>query len=378
MRVLHFSAEPICDERLMLSAELRAIADALLPGKVLGSTVLESVPQTRPSDVDVYLRNSKPDVVHFSMHGTPEGLSLCDAYLDSKLYSPAELAEALEGQGVKLVVLNACDSEAVAEAIVDKVDVVVATRKTLSDDHAIVFSEVFYRSLQVGLPVGKAFNAAMRELKEVSPNPLEWYRLLTREAPGEQNLEEMVLVNSAAENPEATPTSQQRLRGAASRLEAVRYGAAQEAKENRQKLIVTLLITVAIAVLVAFYPDMEKILDCGCDTSKIDSCGWFDRNVIWPAIESVRWVVAAFSWIQLNAWLLFTFFAAPPAIYLIEYFWLRRPLEEAERAAFGLALKAPEAVDPDELVGRVEALVEEMNESKKAVFDLIQKGQKDG
>jgi hypothetical protein len=378
MRVLHFSAEPICDERLMLSAELRAIADALLPGKVLGSTTLESVPQTRPSDVDVYLHNSKPDVVHFSMHGTPEGLSLCDAYLDSKLYSAAELADALEGQGVRLVVLNACDSEAVAEAILDKVDVVVATRKTLSDDHAIVFSEVFYRSLQVGLPVGKAFNAAMRELKEVSPNPLEWYRLLTREVPGEQKLEEMVFVDPGAEDPEPAPTPQQRLRGAAARLEAARYGAAQEAEDNRRKLWTTLLITVVIAMLVAFYPDMEKMLAPDCKTSEINCCGWLDQWVLWPVIQSVRWIVGAFSWIQLNGWLLFTFFAAPPAIYLIEYFWLKRPLEEAERAALGLALKAPEAVDPDELVGRVEALVEEMNESKKAVFDLIHKGQNDG
>ena len=376
MRVLHFSAEPICDERLMLSAELRGIADALLPGRVRHDTTLESVPQARPSDVDVYLTNTRPDVVHFSMHGTPEGLMLCDAYLDPKLYETADLKAALADLDVTLVVLNACESADVAKAIVEQVDVVIGTTKTLSDDHAIVFSEVFYKSLQVGLSIEKAYDAAMRELEDVSTDASEWYVKLCRE----EGLDGQRFVEPAAgsaapedaEQGEATrrgsggareeidarhANTQHRLRSAAARLEAVRHGAAQEARANGRKAGYVLGTAVIVSLFAAGYPFLEG-------KSNFFAC-------------LLQWLVGAFSWIQLNVWLLFAFFFAPPVIYLIEYFWLKRPLEDAEKAAFGLALKAPGSVDPEQTVERVEALVKEMDESNKAFFDVLKGGQSD-
>ena len=381
MRVLHFSAEPICDERLMLSAELRGIADALLPGKVRNDTTLEAVPQARPSDIDIYLQNNRPDIVHFSMHGTEDGLVVCDAYLEDRLYETEDLKAALNGLGVKLVVLNACESEKVAKAIVDDVDVVIGTTRTLSDDHAIVFSEVFYRSLQVGLSIEKSYEAATRELDDVSDDASSWYTKLCRE-PG---LDKQVFVRSAAprevalEQPEETGddgpkrrgtglsdsdasvqrpeiTAQHRLRSAAARLESVRHGAAREADDNKRKLSYVLGIAGLISFLAAWYPLLEGQTN--------------------PVSSLITWLVEAFGWVQLNVWLLFAFFIAPPTIYLIEYFWLKRPLEEAEKATFGLALKASETVDPEEIANRAEALVKEMDESNKALFDVL-KGVKD-
>lgn len=412
MRVLHFSAEPICDEKLNVSAELRSIADALLPGKVRRDTTLEAVPQTRPSDVDVYLTNTRPDVVHFSMHGEPDGLWLCDAYLEPKKYSGQELAAALEGMQVKLVVLNTCESEKVAEAIRDAVDVVIATKKTLSDDHAIVFSEVFYRSLQVGLTIEKAYQAAMRELNDVSTDAAQWYEIYSKPELLKQKLIGTPTQAGAgdvgagqadepAEAEASAPPAQHRMRGAAARLESIRYGAAKEAGDNRSKLWTTLIIAFALSLMVAGYPHLDSLVPVKCDAcSDSGSWGWgrawdrvlqgswvWDGDWVWSALNEgrrlviektvlgIQLLVSAFSWIKINAWLLFAFFAAPPALYLVEYVWLKRPLEDAERAAFGLALKAPESVDPDELVTRVEALVNEMGESNKGLFDRIRGAQ---
>ena len=376
MRVLHFSAEPICDERLMLQAELRGIADALLPGRVRNDTTLEAVPQARPNDVDVYLVNNQPDVVHFSMHGTPEGLMLCDAYLDPKLYGTEDLKAALDGLGVKLAVLNACESKDVAEAIVEHVDVVIGTKRTLSDDHAIVFSEVFYKSLQVGLSIEKSYDAAMRELDDVSEDASDWYIKLCRE----EGLDQHKFVEAAADRevPAVRETTeevepgqkkrggasarddedrkhadtQHRLRSAAARLEAVRHGAAREARDNAEKVYWVLGFAAVGSLFAGFYPSFSEL-------------------------EFFQWLDRAFGWIQLNVWLLFAFFIAPPTIYLVEYYWLKRPLEEAERAAFGLALKSPETVDPEEIAARAEALVTEMDESNKALFDVLTGGNSD-
>jgi hypothetical protein len=433
MRVLHFSAQPLCDERLMLAAELRSIADALLPGKVLNRTTLESVPQARPSDIDIYLSSNKPHVVHFAMHGTDTGLHLCDAYLDSIEYPGSSLARALKDMGVKLVVLNACESEALADEIKGEVEVVISTTKKLSDEHAIVFSEVFYRGLQVGLSIAKAYQSAVDELELISKGSSKFYVMKSRE-PGleKQNLTELQPTTKAepagneehqeeqkaatAEEDASIPTAQHRLRGAAARLEAARFGAEQEAADNRQKLNSTLIVAVVLSLLIAVYPPVVDWLAACPDPNKQETAQESDAA---PATEeisegssvaqvssagageaqpansgsanseqdtkkcaragklatSIKWLVGAFSWIQLNGWLLFTFFAAPPALYLIEFIWLRRPLEDAEKAAFGLALKAPDAVDPDEVVARVEALVRELDESNKSLFDAIRGGQ---
>ena len=218
--------------------------------------------------------------------------------------------------------------------------------------------------------------------------------------------------------PPDPPTAQQKLRGAAARLEGVRYGAAREARDNWSKLALTLAVTVALSSLALIHPSYDKMLlatpsvceqgtaaaaeqavSAGVDASEAGTAATgnaegepetivcvdeltrlqkakelLNRGLIAPFVKTVTWVVERFKWVQLNVWLLFAFFAAPPALYLVEYFWLRRPLQEAERAALGLALKAPESLDPDEAVDRVEALVQEMNDSNRAVFDVIRGG----
>src|SRR6185369_5923130 len=65
--------------------------------------------------------------------------------------------------GVRCVVLNACFTEAEADAIAEHVDYVVGTRAALPDPAAIAFSKGFYRTIGAGESLKKAFLVGVAE-----------------------------------------------------------------------------------------------------------------------------------------------------------------------------------------------------------------------
>ncbi|MCB1685897.1 MAG: hypothetical protein R3E82_15265 [Pseudomonadales bacterium] len=361
MKVLHFSAEPVGEPDLALSAELRGIADALLPGRARKDTSLDVVPQTRPSDVVCYLETMQPDIVQFSSHGTRVGLELCDAYFDPVTFSPKELRDALEGRHVRLLILNCCSSWHIAEWVLGRkipargkrddgevpeemrlitgpepltavVDVVVFTERKLPEDRAHIFSETFYRSLQAGMRIGDAFAMAQREL---GSGYSDLYGCEAKEEAGKA----LSLLTNPAETGSDVPSAQRRSLTGSGRFEEERIGARLLARENGLKL--GLWVIVAIAV------------------SCVARGGW-DTGIL-------SWLTATFGWVKLEPWLLFTFFAAPPALYLAEYLWLKRALTDAERAAFWLALSPPPSEDTTTIADRIEAMVAELDSARDAL-----------
>jgi len=80
-----------------------------------------------PLDLLRELRELKPTVVHFSAHGSRDGLFFQAPNGDARVVSSAVVAEAFEAAGgsVKLVVLSACYSAEPAEAPLAYVDCVV-------------------------------------------------------------------------------------------------------------------------------------------------------------------------------------------------------------------------------------------------------------
>jgi hypothetical protein len=74
----------------------------------------------------------------------------------------AALASA--GQGLRLVVLNACYSVAQAQAIVEVVPCAIGMNTSIGDRAAIVFAAAFYRALGFGHPVRTAFDQGVSAL----------------------------------------------------------------------------------------------------------------------------------------------------------------------------------------------------------------------
>ncbi len=103
-------------------------------------------------------------VVHVGSHGGPHGLWLED-HLGREVLAPVEkLVDIFRDSPVELVVLNACKTETVARALVERarIPAVVATHHTLADGDAKLLAERLYRRLALGDSVGQAV-AAFRE-----------------------------------------------------------------------------------------------------------------------------------------------------------------------------------------------------------------------
>ena len=79
-------------------------------------------------------------------------------------------AEALSGlfqffPGVSCVLLNACYSEAQADAIVTHIDYVIGMRQTIRDDAAIAFSKGFYRALGYDCSIEQSYGVGCNAIQ---------------------------------------------------------------------------------------------------------------------------------------------------------------------------------------------------------------------
>ena len=96
--------------------------------------------------------------LHISAHGTPAGLLLEDEQGREALLPTARLVALLRDSGVRLVVLNACDSAAIGQALVEQAGVAcaIATRSQIYEPEAALLSDRLYGYLAAGRSVGAA------------------------------------------------------------------------------------------------------------------------------------------------------------------------------------------------------------------------------
>lgn len=159
LRVLLILADPKNQPHLLLSQEAKRLEDAtrnsrrFYPPSILFDPHLDDL-QTR-------LQDYKPTIVHFSGHGSKSGeLVFEDQYGNATMAPPEALATlfALLKHNIQCVVLNACYSEAQANAIAHEIDYVVGMSNKIRDDAAIQFTKAFYQSLASEGNFEKAFN----------------------------------------------------------------------------------------------------------------------------------------------------------------------------------------------------------------------------
>lgn len=111
------------------------------------------------------------DILHFSGHATEEeGLHLRGAGRQQAFLSVENLKECLKDSGIRLVVLNACSSEALALSLSEVVPAVIGTTRKVRDVVARQFTRLFYSALKENATVIEALDAALKEQKtSVSP-----------------------------------------------------------------------------------------------------------------------------------------------------------------------------------------------------------------
>ena len=189
IKVLFLAANPSNTSKLALDEEIRAIDVKIRGAKHRDRLELVSHWAVRLDDLSGLLMRHRPDIVHFSGHGSSSGaivLARADATPSRDLVPTSTdvgKAAGLSGvpqqhvppealarlfhvlkENVRVVLLNACYSEAQAKAIVEEIDCAVGVSGPIRDEHAIAFAAEFYQALAYGKSVKDAFDLGVARL----------------------------------------------------------------------------------------------------------------------------------------------------------------------------------------------------------------------
>ena len=163
IRILILTANPTIagHEPLRLDAEVRRIEEALQRSQYRDRFKLATKLAVRTIDLRRALLDYKPQIVHFSGHGTEgQGLVLENDAGQLQMASTEALTGLFgifETGEIECVLLNACYSQVQATAIHQFVDCVIGMNQPIGDKPAVQFAEGFYDALGAGKPYDVAF-----------------------------------------------------------------------------------------------------------------------------------------------------------------------------------------------------------------------------
>jgi AAA-like domain/CHAT domain len=148
-KILILSANPTNTSMLRLDEEVREIQAGLERAKSRDKFEIITKWAVRSDDLRRALLDYEPEIVHFSGHGSGEdGLVLENATGQMQLVSTESLARLFKlFEKTECVLLNACYSEAQAEAIFQHADCVIGMNQIIGDEAAIKFAVGFYDAL---------------------------------------------------------------------------------------------------------------------------------------------------------------------------------------------------------------------------------------
>jgi CHAT domain len=166
LRILFLGASPEGAPGLRIDQEVRDIDLVLRQAEFRDRFDLRQQHAVRLSDLQAALLRHRPRIVHFSGHGTVDGLCLEDESGQVRKVPGNAVARILGAfkKEIRCVVLNACYSKDQAEAIAKDIDCVVGMSSAVGDLAAIRFSAAFYQALAFGSSVAMAFNLACAQI----------------------------------------------------------------------------------------------------------------------------------------------------------------------------------------------------------------------
>ena len=149
----------------------------------------------RIDDLRRTLLDNKPQIVHFSGHGTgTDGLVFENTAGAPQIVSTESLSHFFEllKEQVECVLLNACYSEIQAQAIHQHIDCVIGMAQPIQDNAAILFSKGFYDAIFVGRNYADAFRFGCNniDLNNIPESNIPTIKIRHREPePEDQNTE---------------------------------------------------------------------------------------------------------------------------------------------------------------------------------------------
>lgn len=167
IKILFLAANPKDTVSLRLDEEVREIEHKIMLAQKKDQLLLIKKGAVRASDLQLYLNQERPTIVHFSGHGTDEGRIVLEDIIGNPVTVTSEsLARVFKTlkDNVRCIVLNACFSIDQARAINQHVDFVIGMSSSIKDKAAIAFSSAFYLALSSERSIRNAFDQGINEV----------------------------------------------------------------------------------------------------------------------------------------------------------------------------------------------------------------------
>lgn len=178
LKILFLGANPTGTTQLALTQEVQAIKDHLRSSEHGKEFHVEQEWAVKLSDLNAALLRHRPDIVHFSGHGSNAG----ELVVETESGAPTSVnPEALTNlfkilkRNIRCVVLNACFSAPQADAIAEHIDCVVGMTTAVGDKGAVTFAWAFYEAL--------GFNVSVQEAFDLGRNQVDFSRLPDKDTP---------------------------------------------------------------------------------------------------------------------------------------------------------------------------------------------------
>lgn len=173
INILFLASNPKNTDPLRLDEEMRTLDLVVRSSDLRDKINMEQQWAVRLSDLQEHFLRYRPNIVHFSGHGSEDSkIILEDDYGESIPVPPEALAKLFKifKDEIKVVVLNACFSENQAKSIAEHIQYVVGMADTILNKTAIIFSAAFYRAIGYGQTIEIAFDLALNQIDLESAN----------------------------------------------------------------------------------------------------------------------------------------------------------------------------------------------------------------
>ncbi|BCM88888.1 5'-methylthioadenosine/S-adenosylhomocysteine nucleosidase [Abditibacteriota bacterium] len=168
LKVLFVTSNPINTAPIEFETEIREIKEVIRKAANRDLLVVETVVAARVEDLQDAFNLHEVDIFHFSGWGLPSGvLGLCAPDGSFHPLKPRALSSLMRvlGKKVQIALINACYSQAQAEAIREFVPCTIGMNDVIADESAIAFAAGFYRALAYGQDVKNAFDQGILALE---------------------------------------------------------------------------------------------------------------------------------------------------------------------------------------------------------------------
>ena len=166
-KILFFSSNPLNESRLKVDKEAREIEEGIRRANLRDNFEFKIKLATRPKDLSRAVLDESPNILHFSGHGSKNGIALEDDNGNSNLVTTDGISDlfGLFKETITCVILNSCYSESQAKSIVNHIQYVIGMTEAVPDQTAIEFAISFYDAIGAGKDIEFSFNYAVKNIK---------------------------------------------------------------------------------------------------------------------------------------------------------------------------------------------------------------------